>query len=156
MVDENFLKGFGEKQGAFMLTKYYEVYKEYCNKYHVKKLSIDKFILNARRRKIKLIQICWPYCGEIRIDIRTESFSKIKKQLQYCSKCGKKSTSINIFFQLSSLIRMQEVHRAGYSTLSNKYNKDDMRIITYDIMQMELVQLANILEKALSDYSGAL
>ena len=152
MVDENFLRGFGEKQGAFMLMKYYEVYKEYCNKYHVKKLSIDKFILNVRRRKIKLIQICCPYCGEIRIDIRTESFSKIKKQLQYCSKCGKKSTSINIFFQLSSLIRMQEVHRAGYSTLSNKYNKDDMRIITYDIMQMELVQLANILEKALRDF----
>lgn len=152
LVDENFLRGFGEKQGAFMLMKYYEVYKEYCNKYHVKKLSIDKFILNARRRKIKLIQICCPYCGEIRIDIRTESFSKIKKQLQYCSKCGKKSTSINIFFQLSSLIRMQEVHRDGYSTLSNKYNKDDMRIITYDIMQMELVQLASILEKALRDF----
>ena len=106
-----------------MLMKYYEVYKEYCNKYHVKKLSIDKFILNARRRKIKLIQICCPYCGEIRIDIRTESFSKIKKQLQYCSKCGKKSTSINIFFQLSSLIRMQGVHRAGYSTFSSKYNR---------------------------------
>lgn len=36
LVDENFLRGFGEKQGAFMLMKYYEVYKEYCNKYHVK------------------------------------------------------------------------------------------------------------------------
>ena len=152
LVDENFLNGFREKQRDFMLMKYYEFYTIYCNKYHIKALSIDKFLLNAKRRKVKLIQVFCPYCGEIRVDIIMEPFSKIKKKLQYCNKCGKKSTSINIFFQLSSLIRIKEVHRAGYSILSNKYNEDKMRIITYDIMQMELVQLASILEKTLRDF----
>ncbi|MGN0142904.1 MAG: hypothetical protein ACI4AD_11805 [Roseburia sp.] len=152
LVDETFLTGFGREQGSFMLMKYYEFYCSYCNKHNQKILSIDKFLLNARKRKNKIIQVCCPYCGKISMEMRIEPYSKLKKELQYCVECGKKSTAVNIFLQLSSLLRMQEVHNAGYSALVNKYSEEDMKIISYDIMQMELVELASILEKTLRDF----
>lgn len=151
LVDENFLMGFDVKHRNFMVKKYYEIYKLYCDNHQMKALSIDNFLLNANRRKVKIIQVFCPYCGEVRVDIKMESISKIKS-LQFCSKCGKKSTSINVFLQLSSLIRMQEVHKAGYEVLARSYNQEDMKIIAYDIMQMELVELASVLEKTLRDF----
>lgn len=80
-----------------------------------------------------------------------KKMSEIKK-MQYCTKCGKKSTAEYVFLQLSSLIRMKEVHNAGFQALSKNHDKETMEIFEYDIMQTEIVELTCILEKILRDF----
>lgn len=58
-----------------------------------------------------------------------------------------KSTAEYVFLQLSSLIRMKEVHNAGFQALSKNHDKETMEIFEYDIMQTEIVELTCILEK---------
>lgn len=77
--------------------------------------------------------------------------SEIKK-IQYCTKCGKKSTAEYVFLQLTSLISMKEVHNAGFQALRKKYDKGTMEIFEYAIMQTEIVELTCILEKILRDF----
>lgn len=151
LVDQSFVSKFEEKQGAFMLMIYYEFYSSYCKEHNVEVQPIDKFLLNASKKKVKIIQVCCPYCGRIEILIEQKKMSEIK-QMQYCTKCGKKSTAEYIFLHLSSLIRMQVVHNAGFETLSKDHDKKTMEIFEYDIMQTEIVELTCILEKILRDF----
>lgn len=151
LVDQSFVSKFEEKQGAFMLMIYYEFYCSYCKKHNVEFQPIDKFLLNASKKKVKIIQVCCPYCGRIEILIEQKKMSEIN-QMQYCTKCGKKSTAEYIFLHLSSLIRMQVVHNAGFETLSKDHDKKTMEIFEYDIMQTEIVELTCILEKILRDF----
>lgn len=151
LVDQSYLSKFEEKQGAFMLMKYYEFYCSYCKEHNVKIQPIDRFLLNASKKKIKIIQVCCPYCGRIEMLIVQKKMSEIKK-MQYCTKCGKKSTAEYVFLQLSSLIRMKEVHNAGFKALSKNHDKETMEIFEYDIMQTEIVELTCILEKILRDF----
>lgn len=151
LVDEPYLSKFEEKQGAFMLMRYYEFYCSYCKEHNEKIQPIDRFLLNANKKKIKIIQVCCPYCGRIEMLIEQKKMSEIKKR-QYCTGCGKKSTAEYVFFQISSLIRMKEVHNAGFQVLSKNYDQKVMEIFKYDIMQTEIVELTCILEKILRDF----
>lgn len=72
--------------------------------------------------------------------------------MQYCTKCGKKSTTEYVFLQLSSLIRMKKVHNAGFQSLRKNHDNETMEIFEYDIMQTEIVELTCILEKILRDF----
>lgn len=118
LVDETFISKFSAKHGAFMLMHYYKYYRSFCNENKIKILSMDTFLKNARRRRIKLIQVCCPLCGNMDLMIWDKPYSDFKS-VKYCTHCGKCSTAENIFFQISALIRMQEVHMAGYNVLKN-------------------------------------
>lgn len=149
LVNQSYLSKFEEKQGAFMLMKYYEFYCSYCKEHKVKIEPIDRFLLNASK-KIKIIQVCCPYYG--RIEMLIEQKNVGNKKMQYCTKCGKKSTAEYIFLQISSLIRMQEVDNAGFQALSKNHDKETMEMFEYDIMQTEIVELTCVLEKILRDF----
>lgn len=151
LVDEKFINSFSESHCTFMLMYYYNFYCSFCNEHKIKVLPINTFLLNARKRKIKLIQVCCPYCGHIDLMIWNKPYSDFKS-IKYCTRCGKCSTAENIFYQISALIRMQEVHRIGYNVLKNDYDTDAQRIISYDIWHMELVELTCILEVTLRDF----
>lgn len=62
-----------------MLMRYYEFYCSYCKEHNVKIQPIDRFLLNASKKKIKIIQVCCPYCGRIEMLIEQEKMSEIKK-----------------------------------------------------------------------------
>lgn len=96
LVNQSFLSKFEKKQGAFMLMRYYEFYCSYCKEHKIKIQPIDKFLLNASKKKIKIIQVCCPYCGRIEMLIEQKKMSEIK-EMQYCGKCGKNPQQ-NIFF----------------------------------------------------------
>lgn len=151
LVDESFISRFNEKQGSFMLIKYYSEYKLYCKNNGLKKQDINSFIKSARRKKIKIIQVFCPYCGNIEIVITRESCQSLLSH-QYCTRCGKRSAVENVFFQLSSLLRMQAVHSAGLNALESKYTKDEQRIMEYDIKHMELIDLTCIFEATLRNF----
>lgn len=151
LVDDRFLDLFSEKHKLFMLVQYYNRYKKYCVEKTILPLPMDTFLKNASRRKIKLIQICCPYCGYI--DLIIGDFKKVEMEhMRYCIKCGKKSTAEYIFLQLSAFLRLEEIHRAGINVLKNKYKPDEIRIISYDMYHMELIELTSILEKTLRDF----
>lgn len=151
LIDEEFLNSFSEKQRMFMLIYYYEKYKKYCDEKNLLPLSMDVFLKNANRRKIKMLQVCCPYCGYIDLVIRQSNCTNIRK-IGYCVKCGRKSTAEYIFLQLSAYLRLREVHRAGIVSLKNTYENDKMQIISYDVFHMELIQITSILEKTLRDF----
>lgn len=151
LVDEHFLSMFNEKQGAFMLIKYYESYRLYCKEHNLKIQSINDFLKSANRKRVKVIQTFCPYCGQISIEVTEEKVSEIKAH-QYCTNCGKRSTTENFFFQLSSLIRMQAVHDAGLKSLTTENNQEDIKILEYDIRHMELVELTCIFEATLREF----
>jgi len=148
IVDEDFINKFAESQRAFMIMYYYGAYSSFCKNNNIRQLPIDTFLMNARRRKIKLIQICCPYCGNIDLRIENKSIIDLKAK-KYCVNCGKSSASENIFSQLGALIRMQEVYRAGYEVLEKKYDTDKLELICYDVFHMEIIELTCILEATL-------
>lgn len=151
LVDELFISSFSKQQRPFMLMYYYEIYMRYCDENNINKLSMDNFIKNASRKKVKIIQIYCPYCGKI------EAFACIGTMRQishykHCTNCGRSSTADYIFLQLSSYIRLKQVHSEGLKSLQKQYTKDEMKIISYDTMHTEIVALTSILEKMLRDF----
>ena len=111
LVDEAFISGFNLLHASFMRNYYYTCYKSYCIQKKRTPLSESTFFTNMRRRKIKFIQICCPYCGNMNLSI-VEGLLSAVKQLNYCTYCGKRSASENAFFQIS---------RHSYSTFSFKW-----------------------------------
>lgn len=78
LVDQSYLSKFEEKQGAFMLMRYYEFYCSYCKEHKVKIQPINRFLLNANKKKIKIIQVCCPYCGRIEMQIEQKNVGNKK------------------------------------------------------------------------------
>ena len=134
-----------------MKNYYYTCYKSYCIQRKRTPLLDSAFFTNMRRRKIKLIQVCCPYCGNMNISIVEGTLSSVK-QLNYCYNCGKRSASENAFFQISRLIRTQHFHLSGLEALKEHNNTDELKIMSYDIYQLELIQLTSILEVLLRDF----
>lgn len=151
LVDDEFLNLFSPKHRLFMLMYYYEKYKKYCESINYPAKSMDTFLRNAKRKKIKIIQVCCPYCGNIDIEIKQVKYADLSK-MGYCTNCGRKSTAEYIFLQLSAFLRLEEVHRTGIKTLKSHYEPDEIQLISYDIYHMELIELTSILEKTLRDF----
>lgn len=149
IVDQDFLLNFNEKQGAFMLFTYYHYYEVYCKQTGSRILPIDTFLINARRRKIKLIQHCCPYCGRIDVLVNEMTISDFKA-IQYCTSCGKKTTSQIILEGLGAFVRMATIHRAGLNVLEK--DEEDKKILGYDVMLTEIIQLTSILETTLREF----
>lgn len=151
LVDEVFISGFNSLQSSFMKNFYYNNYKMYCMQRNRTPLPENDFFINMRRHKIKLIQICCPYCGNMNLSIVEGSLSHVKK-LNYCTYCGKRSAAENAFFQISRLVRIQHFHLSGLNALKESKKDDELRIMGYDIYQLELIEITSILEVLLRDF----
>lgn len=151
LVDESFISGFNLLHASFMKDYYYTCYKSYCIKKGKTPLLESTFFTNMRQRKIKLIQICCPYCGNIDLSIVEGPLSFVK-QFNYCTHCGKRSASENAFFQISRFIRIEHFHISGLNALKEHNDPDKLKIMSYDIYQLELIELTSILEVVLRDF----
>ena len=122
IVDEEFIKKFKLVHVDYMKNFYYGKYTEYCKK--IQSLAVDRetFFTNMRRRKIKIVQTCCPYCGSMQVIITREKMDEIKNH-KYCNHCGKSSVSYNIFCQLASFIRIREIHKMGLDIAIEKYKE---------------------------------
>ncbi len=151
LVDEDFISKFNPSQASFMKKYYYNHYKSYCIQNKIKPLSQTSFFTNMRRRKIKLIQVCCPYCGNMNFIVVKGALSDVEK-LNYCTHCGKRSAFENAFFQVSRLIRIQHFHSRALELLKEEHTDDKLKIMSYDIYQLELIELTSILEVSLRDF----
>jgi len=151
-IDEAFISKFNELQSSFMKNYYYTCYKTYCMKNKRMPLQENEFFTNMRRRKVKLIQVCCPYCGNMNIIVAEGSLSKVEK-FNYCTYCGRCSASKNTFFHISRYARIQYFHSSGLKALREQNNNiDDLKIMSYDIYHLELIELTSILEVLLRDF----
>lgn len=150
VVDQEFLNGFNSNQASFMLFTYYKFYKDYCEKNGYRPNDIKSFLKNARRKRIKILQQCCPYCGCMNIMFITESVRKCDS-MKYCVSCGKKSTSQIIFEEVAAFMRVNIVHRAGLQVLREAHSTSD-EIMGCDVWLNEVVKLATILETTLKEF----
>lgn len=151
IVDEKFIDNFNFKHKTFMMDIYYEKYLEYCGTKKTKPQSREKFFTNMRRKKLKLVQICCPYCGNMEIVFLEEKIEDINR-IKYCANCGKTSASENAQFQLSSIIRMRYVDDLGVKQADQKHPNNNISILAYEIYHHELILLSSILEVLLRSF----
>ena len=154
IVDEEYLKKFNAHQLIFMKEYYYSQYCRYCENNKKRIQSNEKFFLNMRRKRIKLLQMLCPYCGEIRLVFK-EAEARSLDSYKYCGNCGKTYPSETAFMQLSRIIRIIYFHEKGLQCIKSIDSKSDTDILTYDIYQLELIEIASILEVVMRDFFEA-
>ena len=160
LVDEEFMSKFSTEHKAFMESVYYEMYSKFIdNRYNnVRKLDKRSFFTNMHRRRIHIFQLCCPYCRNISnmfYDVRIQG--KVSKaQLNYCPYCGRGSIVENMIQQLHRLTRIINVHRLGLKALKERYTETDAWLLGYDCYQIEIIEMASIIEVLLREYFEAL
>lgn len=155
IVDEKFINGFHPKHIEFMKTLYYEKYLEFCTIIKKKPLPQNDFFINMRRRKIKLLQICCPYCGNTEI-IPLNQTLDVLGHFNYCFHCGKSTASQNAQTQLSSIIRMRFIDSIGVKQAIEQYPEHDISLMSYEVYHHELILLSSILEVILRNFFESL
>lgn len=160
LVDEEYMSKFNANHRAFMESVYYDMYSKFIDNYYcnVRKLDKQSFFTNMHRRRIHIFQLCCPYCRNILPifhDIRLSG--KISETpYNYCTFCGRGSIVENMKQQLFRLIRIININRLGLKVLKEKYPQEDAWLLGYDCYQMEIIEMASIIEVLLREYFEAL
>lgn len=155
LVDEEFLSKFHNVHLEFMKDFYYKFYCEFCLHYKRKPLPQSDFYSNMHRKRIQLYQLCCPYCGAIRIMIVDKKVQG-GDTLNYCPNCGKASTIDNVVEQLSRFVRINRINRIGLEEYKKRKPNAEEWLLAYDCYQMEIIELASIIEVIFRDYFDAL
>lgn len=155
LVDEEYLSKFSYNHRKFMEEYYYKLYCKFCQLYERTPLSLEDFFKNMRRRRIQLYQLCCPYCGTIYVIPHDKKLHK-SAGLNYCTHCGKGSTTDNIFTQISRFIRINSINRLGLKVAKETHSDTEEWVLAYDCYQMEIIELASIIEVVFRDYFEAL
>lgn len=154
-VDEAYIESFSIEYADFIKSLYYEYYCHFC--FHRKRspLSKTEFYLNMHHRRIQLFQLCCPYCGAFEIILHDKRIQKTEGY-NYCPHCGRGSTLENIRMQISRFIRTHEIHRKGLLTKQKEHPNKEEWLLAYDCYQMEIIELASIIEVLCRNYFEAL
>lgn len=151
LVDEKFMADFSGNHKKFMEEYYYQFYSEFCTLYKRKPLPKNKFYSNMHLRRIQLYQLYCPYCGAVDILVYDKKIHKTDAP-NFCPNCGKRDTTDNILKQISRFIRIQGINLIGIKELIHKKPSSEEWLLAYDCHQMEIIELASIIEVFLRDY----
>ena len=153
LVDDEFISSFKGQQLDFMKKEYYKFYCHFCELINRKPLSFEEFYTNMHYRRMQLYQLCCPFCGYMIVLHRKK---KKSEGFNYCANCGRGSVVYNIMTQLNRFIRLRGIHEMGLKEYKiEKPNTDDW-LLGYDCNQMEIIELASIIEVIFRDYFEAL
>lgn len=155
LVDEEYLSKFSYNQLIFMKEYYYKFYHKFCEYYERKPLSSEEFFKNMRRRRIRLYQLCCPYCGAVEV-IPYDKKEFGTAGYNYCSHCGRGSTVRNLLDQISRFIRINGINRLGLKEFQKTHSDVEEWLLAYDCYQMEIVELTSIIEVVFRDIFEAL
>lgn len=155
LVDEEYLSKFSYNHQAFMKDYYYKFYYKFCQHYRRKPLSQDEFYTNMHRRRIRLYQLCCPCCGAIYV-MPTDKRLHGTNGFNYCPHCGRGSTIENVAKHIYRLIRINRINRLGLKTLKEQHPDTEEWLLAYDCFQMEIIELASIIEVVFRDCFEAL
>ena len=155
LVDEKFMSNFTGLHLNFMKEYYYKFYAAFCRRIKRAPLSSEEFYSNMHRRRIKIYQLCCPYCGSIYMMIHDRKTQE-KGGYNYCPHCGRASAVENILRQVSRFIRINGINRLGLKEFKKEHQEVEEWLLAYDCYQMEIVSLASIIEVVFRDYFEAL
>ena len=155
LVDEDFMSKFTGLHLNFMKDYYYKFYAEFCRRIKRTPLSSEEFYSNMHRRRIKIYQLCCPYCGSIYVMIHDRKIQG-KGGYNYCPHCGRASAVENILRQVSRFIRINGINRLGLKEFKKEHQEVEEWLLAYDCYQMEIVSLASIIEVVFREYFEAL
>ena len=155
LVDEKYLSSFRSNHISFMKSFYYKTYLHFCNSYSRKPLSENEFFSNMRRRRIQLYQLCCPYCGAVAVSVHDKRLQK-EAGTHYCFHCGRGSTVFNLREQLSRFHRIARINTLGLEAMKKERPEQEEWILGYDCYQMEIIEMASIIEVVFRDYFEAL
>ena len=136
-----------------MKDYYYSIYVNYCKYRHKRTLNRENFFTNMRRKKVKLIQVCCPYCGRIVCLPIEGTLEKTIGIFNYCFNCGKPSITVRASRRFDRLTRMAIIHKLGKTALAEmkKDEISDIELFTHDVMQLELVEIESTMETLLRE-----
>lgn len=155
-VDEDFISLFEPEHRAFMKRVYYKVYEGYCKEFEIKSVSSTDFFKNMRRRKIQLCQLCCPYCRKITIIEYDKRIINLKREgMYYCFNCGRSAITNTVKEHISKYIKISNVIKLGLTDSSEK-TEELLGLDRNDCYQMELIELATIIEVVFRDCFEAL
>lgn len=155
LVDEEFLSKFSARHLDYMKKYYYSCYMRYCQHSDRKPLSFDDFFKNMHRRRIQLYQLCCPYCGTVSLSIHDKKLSGAGGY-NYCHSCGRTSTLKNIQKHLARFIRINRMNRISLEIVAHQKPETEKWLLAYDCYQIEIIELASIIEVLFRDYFEAL
>lgn len=154
-VDKEFLDEFDKNHLPFMKNYYYEFYKQYCNSIGRKPLSKKEFYTNMHYRRIQLHQLCCPYCGSIVTICQDKQISE-SGNYNYCFNCGKESVVELIKNKANKFYNLFKTIEIGLEKRKELFPDTDEWILAYELYQVEIVELASIIEVVFRDYFEAL
>jgi hypothetical protein len=154
-VDEKFIAEFDKNHLSFMKNYYYGFYKRYCNSISRKPLSKKDFYTNMHYRRIQLYQLCCPYCGSI-VTILSDKRMSESGTYNYCFNCGKEYVVELIKNKAAKFYSLLTTIEVGLEKRKEVFPDTDEWILAYEFYQVEIVELASIIEVVFRDYFEAL
>lgn len=155
LVDEEYISKFSMLHISFMKKQYYNYYCDVCSAIKRKPLKKKEFFTNMRRRRFQIYQLCCPYCGSVHM-VMHDKKEFGKAGFNYCFHCGKGSALENIKTQIYRFMRIRNINSIGLSVLKERYPETEEWLLGFDCYQMELIELASIIEVIFRGYFEAL
>lgn len=155
LVDEEFISCFNGNQKEFMKELYYSEYCSYCRIINRSPLNQDEFFTNMHRRRIQIYQLCCPSCESVFHIVHDKKIQK-EAGYNYCPNCGKASAVLNARNQILRFVRIHGVNRMGLKQWETEKTNTEKWLLGYDCYQMELIELASIIEVVFRGYFEAL
>lgn len=155
LVDEEFLAKFSNQHLNYMKKLYYSFYAGYCKRIKRKPLTSEDFFKNMHLRRLQLYQLCCPYCGTVSLCIHDKKESKTAGY-NFCHSCGRTSTLKNIQKHLARFVRIKRMNRISIQAVAEHRPETEKWLLAYDCYQIEIIELASIIEVLFRDYFEAL
>lgn len=155
LVDEEYMLKFSDQHLRYMKEYYYSFYLNFCRRINRSPLAFDEFFKNMHLRRFQLYQLCCPYCGTISLSVHDKKHTP-SVGLNYCHSCGRTSTLNNIQKQLARFIRICQMNRISIQAVTKQRPERETWLIAYDCYQIEIIELASIIEVLFRDYFEAL
>ncbi|MBR6921146.1 MAG: hypothetical protein IKH51_03015 [Clostridia bacterium] len=155
LVDEKFISCFNANQREFMKAFYYAKYCSYCDFIKRSPLTQEEFFTNMHHRRIHIYQLCCPFCESIYHIVHDKKIQK-EPGYNYCPHCGKASAAINARNQIFRFVRIYHINRMGLKQLEDEKPDKEKWLLGYDCYQMEVIELASIIEVVFRGYFEAL
>lgn len=155
LVDEEYLSRFSDQHLQYMKQLYYSFYVDFCHGIKRSPLKFDEFFKNMHLKRFQLYQLCCPYCGTVSLCIHDKRSSKTVGY-NFCHSCGRTSTQKNIQKHLARFIRINRMNRISIQMVSAQRPEMEKWLLAYDCYQIEIIELASIIEVLFRDYFEAL
>ena len=155
MVDEKYISQFDKAHQAFMKEQYYNYYLAFCHANNRKPLGFAQFFSNMHRRRIKIYQLCCPYCGSTVMMIHDNRVMG-KGGFNYCPHCGRGSVLENMVKNFYYYTSMHSFHKTSINMITKDDPTTNLDFEKRNCARVELIELVTIIEVTLKEYFDAL